>query len=742
MTPSVDWRKAALSTDLNDEDTVKKQKAEEDDARDESALGQTVTINPSPTYTPLPGTDDWRSQTGISPNASGTYAGQSPKSTYGRGQSLKGNATQVPTKDDIISALQPIIAGMGGTAMGVGVSGTMTPAVGAPAGAATYLSLNHILEMLKDKPQDYDSEVGTAATNLATQEIGNKLVAEPLIRAMKAGSWEAAIPGSVVGKLREFMPTFSGYMMERNGPNSLSANASKWIEDIFGAGSKRQAIENSADIGAAKIQALAQAESGRPVNVLADPEKMADAFQAQIKPQITQLYKASSAEANRANLWATSNVQTVQKLNPQANEFSQSLAGKPYNALNPQEQQAVNKFMAASGVNPTLQQNIVGPVNLDKILQDGHDFIYGGREKSLIPPDPNDPLIKAYQGLINETNAQFDKSGKLVSSDPISFKDAWNFKQKAGEYAFGDRSKAPNDAAIPLIDSRFQKVYGDFDDAIENSMKTWKNNGPQALQAWRNSAAIARARLDLFNEDGLKQLINNRNANVPFIDDILRDPKKVDRAMRAGYLPIPSTEPGSNGAQLLSTNMRQDLRSYKMMQMLQNSWIGEPGSAKGMIDPRKFDAQLNDPKWASVREKLFSQQNLKDLSDIVNGLAYTQQSMTKMGWLSNPKIWATTDGMYLASRMFSGSLPAGLEHTAGLASVRLSAGATAKLMFNNPQTAARLAAMAKGMPLNASEEAVGRGFINALNGTRIYLVGNDGRETPATVRNGQVQLTD
>lgn len=627
--------------------------------------------------------------------------------------------------DKINDFLRPMAAGAAGFAAGEAVfpagGGIPGALMASGVGAGTYFGVDHLLNKLKDNPSSFGDESKDAATNFAIQELGGKLVVNPLMR----GAANLLSKGTDAGleAFKRLKPTFSQYMAYFGKPSPTAA----WIEDIAAAGSKKAAIQQSARIGKGEFTDLASTFSGRTAADVQDPHLMASRIQAGAENQVQRLYAEADQSAEAAKLFGKMNSQ-VTKVPwgqvPEVQNLSMMKAGKPFNQLNQQEQLAIIQLAKQNGIQQP-QQNIPGPVRLENSIQVAADYLRN-KNPSLVPPDPDSPMVKAANHLLEVTNAQFDNNGKLIDHDPISFENAWDWKKQAGEYAWGDRSKGTAVEA-KYIDKQFKDFSRAIDSDMENSIKGWKNGSIDALKSWRNASAMAKTRFDIFaQKDGLSQLIDNQNTSVPFIDKILSDPKQVDRAMRAGSIDLP------NG-KILSNNMREDLRGY-YTQKLFNDNVGNDGK----INTENMLRSFQDPLFAQTKRTLFSQAQEKSLSDLINNLNITQKQMSSMGWFGNPKLWITGAGMNLAGHIFAGNIMGGITRTAGVASVRLSAGALGKLMAS-PQTASVLATLAKGGALGQSEKAFSRTLVNALNGYRIAITDNKGNDQYGTVRQGNFE---
>lgn len=535
-------------------------------------------------------------------------------------------------------------------------------------------TLGPMLGMTPGSPADALQDTAeTLGTNELTGRIGNKVLSglNGLIK-------EWGTKGSVAGPLADLDATYSQYKERTFGSNPVS----KWVEDIFAAGSKAKALENSGQLNLAAGTDLAKKMTGR-TNVSLD--------------------------------WLSRNTQ----LNAE-NQFKASLTHS--NAL---ADNVANLAKANIMINPLPDggiEAIPGPINLGNSIQAAQNFLDNRKAVlgDLSKASGQDvPLIASAQQLIAKAQPIFDpQTGQLIRSKPIGFKEAWDLKKGFDELAYGGGA-----TDVSFSASTFRNLGKAVNEDIENSLPHWANDpGKTALRDFLNAKATVAQRHNVFDNDGLRQLLDTENSTVPEISKITSDPQKLQRALNASELKMP-------GGVISSSNMKRDLQGHKFVEMLSSAWNSDP------IDPTKgtFDARKLSDSWNSYSDEskkmLFSASNRADIDQFVKNLAMTQQKQVGVG-MNSKMMMAGRASVILGAGLISGG---NLSHYAeGIGGMELGGAALAKLL-TNPKAARLMVAVSSGAPLNMSQQAASKIITGALTGYTVNVLLPNGQKSKATV---------
>lgn len=604
------------------------------------------------------------------------------------GLPLQGHIEQAQSlKDKIIEFARPVVAPIVGGVTGAAAAPTGPVGAGVAGTGMAYM-VDQALQAAEDRkpvsPLLSLTGGGNTAEMLATNELGGML-GNKVLGGLSNVLKEVGLPGSVTGSISRLQPTFSQLYRNTFGEGAVSG-VSKWVEDIFASGAKARAIEQSGKLGMFEGTALAAKTSGRTAAGVSNPLWMAKQAQVSAENNIAQSYLESDGLASTAKL--------VAKANP---------------------------LQIAPGV------NVEGPINLKNTAMIAKQFL---DERTKLFPDitkapPEDQqLMYAAKRLLEVSQPMFDpQSGQIIRTTPVSFEDAWNFKKATDRFAYGD----PQDS-ISYTSSTFGKISKAINSDIDTSIPMWQNNpNGTATKAWQNAKATVAQRLNTFGEDGVKQLINTVNSPVPEVDKILGDPLKLQRALNAGELKMPS-------GNVASSNMRRDLQGYKVMTMLQDAWKGDPiDPTKGTIQPEKLLGTWNDPQWGESKKLLFSQQQRADIDQFFKEIAITQQKQTFSG-MGSKNMMMVRGGVILAPALVSGALTGASNYTMDAVGITIGGAAVAKLL-TNPTTARLMVALASNQPLGRSMEYVSKSIVGALQGTGAVISMNnrEGKKIDGTI---------
>jgi hypothetical protein len=600
------------------------------------------------------------------------------------------------TKDEGLSLARGLTPALG---LGVGAATIASAPVTIPTliagttiGGLTYMAADRMLQQqMSVKPTTFSWNPITpsskdinanSAEQLLANEFGGRAVSK-VMSGLRAVVKEMKVPGSITGEISNLLPTYSQIRQALTGEVPVS----KLIEDIFAAKAKTQAIEKSASLGMNEGDILAQQLSGRTSAQLSSREAKADFIQR-------------DAITSKAAYQLESNMQSnIVKGIAKTPDIIQNGIKVPGNIV--QIPNAVQPTSLTLPGNPTTR-SIEGPISLDNTIEAAQRYllekqkIFGDVTKniSLMPPK-DQKLVNAALQLHRAANVTLDvHTGDILSHDPISFEDAWQFKQALGDLY----TKNPQSTVL----------FRTINDDIANSIKTWPNKPGEALKAWENAKDTVEQRILLHGAKGLKNLINTTDSAIPEVESILKDPKKLDRALTTGNTTFLSGRKSS-------TSIREDLQGYDIKRSLEDSWIVDPNDATKMkFDANKLMDKTNDPGMKDSYNLLYSSAEREARDKLFKNLAITQQRQTSLGNYAK-LVWPARGGLALAGGLASQQLGGSFFYGAGITSIILSGTAVANILVK-PGAARVLAALAEGHKLG-SDQFMSRLIFGALQGT-------------------------
>lgn len=668
------------------------------------------------------------------------------------GVPLQGQIRQ-PTslKDKVIEGVRPVADAVAGGVSGLAATPTGPLGMGA-AGLGGAMLIDQALQAAEDrKPVSaLTGSTGMANTveTVGMNEIGGK-IGDRIIGGLGNVLKELNVPGSVVGSISKLNPTFS-QMYRNTFGEGYGSDISKWVEDIFASGSKARALENSGKASMFEGTALAGRLASKRPNVVSNPDWMAPSIRTNYENNFYQSVMASNKEAATAKLVGKANPELIPlpaeppQNNPIVKKVIDNLGGGDFTQMTPQAQQSIISMAKQLGYTPVIPKpiSIEGRINIfNNTRKAAQDFL--DEKMKLFPdiakaPQEDQALMQAAQSLIRISEPIVDPNTGVATQMPVSFKDAWQFKQTTDRFGYKN-SDDPN--ALSYTGSTFQKLSKAINQDIDESIPLWKNNpNGVATKAWQNAKTIVAQRNSLFAEDGLAQLLKETNSTVPDVDAILNDPVKLQRAIDAGVLKMSS-------GQVASTNVRGNLQGYKIDQMLNNAWKGDSiDSTKGVIQP---EILIND--WTSFgrgesKKILFNNaQTRQDIDQLFKQIAISQQKQT-FGGLGGRNMWVVRGGIMLAPALM-GDLTGLSEYGAGITGVMLTGNAIANIMtkgsymgVGSPSIPRAMIAAISGAPMNRSMQTISRGIVGALQGTGAVITINtrDGKKIDGTIsKDGQ-----
>ena len=613
-------------------------------------------------------------------------------------------------KDKIIEGVRPYADVVAGGVSGAAAAPTGPLGVGA-AGLGGAMIIDQALQAAEDrKPVSaLTGSTGMANTveTVGLNELGGR-IGDTILGKMGNVLQELKTPGSVVGSIANLHPTYSQYLQKTFNSSTMS----KWVEDIFASGSKAASMERSGQLAMTEGLNLAKGITNRTSAVM-NKDWMAPVMQQELSNNFYASLNRSNDLANTAKLIA------------KANPIQLPITGT----------------------------TVEGPINLTSSVKLAQDFldqntkVYGSLSKG--PPEKQH-LISAAQELIRVAQPVTDpQTGQIIRVTPVSFNDAWTLKQGADELGYGDPR-----TNVSMTSSTFKKISQALNDDIDRSIPAWTNNpNNAATKAWQSAKATVSARNNLFNQDGVRQLINETNSAVPDIDKILADPVQLQRALNAGELKLPNVDAnGNTSITLHSTNLRRDLQGYKLGTMLQSAWEGDPINP----DVGRIDAQKLSNAWQTFGEgdaknllfaknSLFSQQNRSDIDQFIKNVGKVQQKQLFSG-MGSKNMWMIRGGVMLAPALV-GSMTGLSEYGAGISGVMLGGSALANLMVKGKILGAGsesiprlMVALSSDAPVGRSMETISKSIVGALQGTGAVITLNtrDGKKIAGTIdKSGQ-----
>ncbi len=619
-----------------------------------------------------------------------------------KGWSIDPNSAEPSGMDKILDFLRPVADSVVGTAAGASIGpfggGVGNVALGAGASVLTDSLLQKLYsdpkfaqsitsKSLGQKPGSIGDTLANAGQNTAINEIGGPIINKGL-RGAKGLVSEIADPGSVVGDIYKLNPTWSQYVKGLNG-NTAKRPFSAWIEDMFGAGSKANALENSSNAA----RSIAQDEAGKLTGKAGD-------FGA----QLAQLDTEYANNRNIVNTVSKLNQRTIQSpvAGPQDLTVPGNNVSNVYNPSNP----------ARLGSQIGYQRVVQGPVTLEQTTIKLNNFLqqaqkdYGADFAGA--PDSVKQLIKIAKTTLDNTGAQFDPAtGAITRISPLSFNDAESLRTALDK----------NSIMLPNEQSTSKTLQGQWHDSltndIGNSIKGWNDPGKTAYSAYQRSAGTLAQKAATLSGRGLRGLIDDAQGSIPQIDSILQQPEQLQRTLNSGIL-----------KGMPSKNMRSDLQGYTFMKM-----FSEADKTNGLVDGTSLFNKWNDPAFKESRDMLFSAAQRSDIGDFFKNVAMTSQKQSVPG--NFQKIRMVGSGIAFGSSLLAGSL----EGMGTFAGMEVGGAGLAKVL-TTPSVARALKGLVTGVPLSMSQEKLGRLITGALQGTTVSMLGSNGQTTKGTIDNG------
>jgi len=597
-----------------------------------------------------------------------------------------------------------------GTAAGIA---TANPLIGSAAGATMDQALRSSTGQgtgEEDSLLPTDNPVLATLKNTALNEVGGRIIGGVARGVGKALGQDVPIK-RMTDELANLKPTYG------------QVTGRERIENMFAPAAKKASVTASTTAADSRIKDIVgeltsrDTSGGKVTNVFAGApqtytgpgpanSRLAEVMQAEVKQGFKNAVEASNVEAKNF----LSIAETNQTLIPQPPQIVNT-------GMLDQFGQPITKSV------PVAPKVISGAVHLDDTL-DLAAQIAQDMHSSKVPPDPENPVLRAIDGLFNGTGATLDDAtGKVVSHEPISAGDAWKTKQALDKLAYGDPVEGLNAG-----DSKLKELSKALNRDIDNAIPKWQNGAVSAQNSWEDAKAIVQKRHEIFSPmgetgAGTKTLLNTVNAPDDAIEAIYNDSKKMQRFFETGNMTV-------NGRQIVSSNAKRDMQGYAINRIWDNGFTQtDPlnhtiGTANGAKMATEWTELANSDKG----KELFSKQqiqNYNEFFDAVRKTTATPGTFTKYITLN-----FGTRAVALASAVLAGSATS--VGSAGVVGGAVSLSVVARVMASKKWAPVMLAMM-HGEPLGMSFQAASRGIMQAMSGGAMELQNADGTSTSAIV---------
>ncbi len=219
------------------------------------------------------------------------------------------------------------------------------------------------------------------------------------------------------------------------------------------------------------------------------------------------------------------------------------------------------------------------------------------------------------------------------------------------------------------------------------------------------------------------------SASSPFdaLDEVLNgDPNKLNKVLSIGQAVGPK-----------NLNVRKDLQAYYFNRIFDEATTIK-GVGQARIDPDVINKNWFNPKTnlASNLETLYGKQGKKELDEFMKNIINTQDKQMSIPWIGPGKL-KYIGGGFLASEVL-GTLLGGHPGIAGgaLAGLYIPTAAMGRLL-STPGVSRFVAAARGSEPLSQGGRAASRLIFNALEGTRVALMGTDNKKQWGSVLRDQ-----
>ena len=567
---------------------------------------------------------------------------------------------------------------------------------GGLAAAGTYLGGRKLID-----PNDTPKQ---ALLDSAISELPVPLI-KGAISGGRAGWAEFTKPGSIVGEqIAKIGLTFSQVMKAMKDKDYPLLNQ---IENILATGTKKETVKNAANNinrEAADISSKMEAGPGGTPQAIEPSVLKEKGIQDNVSKQINTL-----------------------------NDFSRDKANAAYSLAEN------SPFTTSSG------NSVNGPIPINRTIQNAADFI-AEYEKEALPSPADGRMYNESKRILTSTNAKLDLNGAVTSSDPISFKKAWQLKQDLQEAYKPAKS---NDPPGRVSANRWNKeAFNNLNQDIEDgfSHPAWDKigsiqtptgpidarYGDIARDVWKQSKAAVEQRWNNFGPDTIPGKILGLNEHgIPRsdpgveIEKLWSKPEDMKRFLVTGEMKTPD-------GVVHVTNARQQAAALKVDKWWEDAL--KKGSdarnpANNGLDVSDILKDLKDPNQQIARKLLFTDGSVPEWEHLVTGLQKTeklakiagisQTGMPGYGGSFYPIVRIVQGGLMIAPNVLTGTLHGSALSHGVIAGITLGTAGVAHLMAK-PASARVLAAMANGQKLG-SDEFIARVLINGLKGSKTIM---------------------
>ncbi len=494
-------------------------------------------------------------------------------------------------------------------------------------------------------------------------------------------------------------------LMESLGATASQRSGSgfmKLLEDVFAGKSKRAASENSAALSKDLLSHVADNEANATTpGLFKNPTQAAQAVETGLGNEVKQLKGESNFHGDVAR--------TIAKSNPQ-----QIVTGyTPMLGANGQPMIGPGGQVIQTPVISTIEGPVDSKPLVDWALQYEH-------VDPLVLPDKEKKVVQVARDILAKSTIK-DQNGNIIGAKPISFAEAWNYKQATGELGAAKTALGNNKIA-----GDFQSLTNQINQAIETSIPNWKNNPNDALQAFRTSKALVQQRHDVYNVgDAVTRLVNNEGKEEPIAltENLLKNPNALQRVI------VQNQGRGVNTRNLLAG---QDIQQMALNSIDQST---------GQLNGNTLLNNLRNPDLIESRKILYSKATQDNLENIFQAVAKVSDKPSGPGEIA-AKLRIGGAAINLGASLLTGSLYWG---GSGLKSGIIVGGslglsALAKLA-TKPKAAEFVVKMISGEPLGVSEQLAARTMFQALKGETMQLLTKDGQTLQGRI-NGDGQIEE
>jgi hypothetical protein len=448
-----------------------------------------------------------------------------------------------------------------------------------------------------------------------------------------------------------------------------------------------------------KNQEVAKTVAGREVSNLAgqkvdytDPFQFAIRYKQSAEKALNESVAQSNAQASKAT--------SVAKLNPE----TVVVGSTPSTILGPNGQPAGSTPITKTIEGPILPTNLVQGADQYLTSIDPDWRTKGVDELFKIVEDSRKPAVKTAFDIIN---AGTDKeTGNVV---PISFRQAWDFKQAAQGIGF------KGDPTVPTATQGKLRSLGDAaDNDIEQGIGQWKTGSQTAAQAYAQAKTIVSNRYDVFESGKIKSILGADDSSLGHLDKILEDPVELDRAKARG--------------------MDVDaLRARGLQRVL----LAGTDEKSGNFDASALQKAYNDPTNQAIFKKLYTPDQRSGIDNFLTALTKSSVKPSSSG-VAPALVRIGYHSLFIAGSLI-GAHEGGIGTGAEVVGAYIGLNQLSKQVLLRPSVANAFARMLEEPPTTPQGQMQIKMITNALRGVSIVALDSDGQQVPAKFdENGKI----